>query len=261
MTNATELQLTQLFYPQDFGRLSCKITVFCDFDGPIMDVSERYYSTYKMGLAQTRAVYEAESIMLPIYALTKEEFWQMKRDRIPDAEIAKKSGLVSQQIEVFKQQVTQIVNQPTFLSKDRLQPGVRWALGLLYFHGVRLVLVTLRTQRQATQILEEVGLAKLFSCIKGTDDEQAAYGNYAELKTRLLSEVIAERGMCPTVAWMVGDTEADILAGQALGVPTIALTCGIRSRNYLKHFQPERIEKDLLATAHSLLGHTCLIPA
>ena len=27
-----------------------KQVVFCDFDGPIVDVSERYYQTYRQGL-------------------------------------------------------------------------------------------------------------------------------------------------------------------------------------------------------------------
>jgi len=52
---------------------------------------------------------------------------------------------------------------------------------------------------------------------------------------------------------MVGDTEADILAGQATDIPTIALTCGIRSQTYLKNFEPTRIHSDLLSAAHYLV--------
>ena len=55
---------------------------------------------------------------------------------------------------------------------------------------------------------------------------------------------------------MIGDTEADIVAGQTLGIPTIALTCGIRSHYALKKCNPTRIQSDLLSAAHYLLGMT-----
>jgi phosphoglycolate phosphatase-like HAD superfamily hydrolase len=55
---------------------------------------------------------------------------------------------------------------------------------------------------------------------------------------------------------MIGDTEADLLAGQAISIPTIALTCGIRSHYYLNQFKPTRIHDDLLAAAHYLLEKT-----
>lgn len=235
------------------------LTVFCDFDGPIIDVSERYYSTYQLGLADTQAVYQAQGLTLPLQLLSKEQFWQMKQDRVPDVEIAMRSGLVQQeQIDVFLQRVGQIVNQPTLLQKDQLQPGVRWALTLLHTKGIRLVLVTLRCQNQATQILQEYGLLGLFSGIYGTEDDQAAYQNYADCKTQLLAKAVAEHGLSGNLAhtaWMIGDTEADILAGQALEIPTIAVTCGIRSRRYVERLQPTCILSDLVSAVQHVV--TC----
>jgi phosphoglycolate phosphatase len=152
------------------------------------------------------------------------------------------------------------VNQPTLLHKDQLQLGVRWALAMLHAKGIRLVLVTLRCQTQAVQILQSYGLTHLFSAIWGTQDETAAYCNYADEKTRLLTAALessqqeraaSEFSRC---AWMIGDTEADILAGQATGVPTIALTCGIRSRTYLEKFAPTCIYNDLLSATRYLVG-------
>jgi len=49
---------------------------------------------------------------------------------------------------------------------------------------------------------------------------------------------------------MIGDTEADVLAGKAMSIPTIAVTCGIRSYNYLQKLQPTRIHTDLLSAVH-----------
>ena len=232
-------------------RSPASLTVFCDFDGPIIDVSGRYYQTYQLGLVDVQALYQAQGIKLPITILPKEQFWSMKQNRVPDQEIATQSGLRGTQIEHFLQRVSHIVNQPTLLCQDRLQPSVRWALTLLHSQGVRLVLVTLRCQEQAIQVLKSYGLLHLFCDIWGTQDQQAAYRNLAEQKTELLA-LAAERTTSKT-AWMIGDTEADVIAGQRIGIPTIALTCGIRSSTYLEKFEPTRTHSDLLSAAHFLI--------
>jgi len=230
------------------------LTVFCDFDGPIVDVSDRYYQTYQLGLAEVQVAYQTTGVTLPIHLLTKKQFWQMKQNRVPDVEIAMRSGLCGEEIDLFLQRVVHIVNQPTLLHQDYLQPGVRRALTMLYAQGARLILVTLRCQHQAIQILNSHGLRSMFSDIWGAQDRDVAYHNHADHKTKLLSEAIASLSdIHPHTAWMVGDTEADILAGQATDIPTIALTCGIRSQTYLKNFEPTRIHSDLLSAAHYLV--------
>lgn len=252
---ASNLQPPQYDQRQNAVQFTQQLTVFCDFDGPIVDVSNRYYTTYQLGLDETQAFYQAQGIFLPIQAMSKQQFWQMKQNRVPDVEIAMRSGLQGKQIDFFLGRVIEIVNQPHLLKQDRIQPGVSWALALLHSQGVRLVLVTLRCQVQAAQILRNYGLTRLFSGIYGTSDRNAAYLNQAELKQQLLEEAIAEQSLLatrPLSAWMVGDTEADLLAGQALSIPTIALTCGIRSHYYLQQFQPTLIHSDLLAAAHYL---------
>jgi phosphoglycolate phosphatase len=246
-------------YSPDKTLFSTRMTVFCDFDGPIINVSERYYCTYQLGLADTQALYQAEGIPLNLHLLSKEQFWQMKQDRVPDVEIALRSGLRGAQIDTFLQRVNQIVNQPTLLHKDQLQPGVRWALALLRAHGARLILVTLRCQEQVTQILEGYGLANLFTCICGTQDIHSAYQNSAELKAVLLGQLLKTPALWEfqkQPVWMMGDTEADILAGQSFGIPTIALTCGIRSGTYLQQHRPTHLFTDLLTAAHYLVGLT-----
>lgn len=253
---ASTLQPPQCYHRQNTSPFSQQLTVFCDFDGPIVDVSNRYYKTYQLALLDTQASYQAEDTTLPIQLLKKHQFWQMKQDRIPDVEIAMRSGLQGEQIDFFLGRVLEIVNQHALLQEDKLQPGVSWALALLHSQGVRLVLVTLRSGVQARQILNCYGLTRLFSGIYGSSDSDAAYQNYAEVKTQLLAKAIAEQSLlaqCPISAWMIGDTEADLLAGQALSIPTIALTCGIRSQFYLNQFHPDCIHSDLLTAAHDLL--------
>jgi phosphoglycolate phosphatase len=93
--------------------------------------------------------------------LPQEEFWHMKRNRTPDLEIAARSGLPPAAIDPFLAQVEHIVNHADLLYLDKIQPGVNWALNLLHSQGINLVLVTLRAQVQAEQILAEANLLHL----------------------------------------------------------------------------------------------------
>jgi phosphoglycolate phosphatase len=235
--------------------LTSRLTVFCDFDGPLIDVSDRYYQTYQLALAETQQAFAQSNLAFPLHCLSKDQFWQMKQERTADTEVALRSGLRDEQIIFFLERVRQLVNQSVLLNQDHVQPGVRWSLALLHACGVRLAVVTLRYQAEAEQILQEQGLADFFTSIRGTSDRQSAYTNYAEQKQLLLSQALAqEQYINPDTTWMIGDTEADVFAGQSLGISTIALTCGIRSHSYLSQLQPTRIHSDLVSASHYLLG-------
>lgn len=258
--SAWDIKPPKLILCQD-GNSQPSLTVFCDLDGPIVDVSDRYYTTYKLALEETREYYETKGVFLPIAPLSKAEFWTMKQNRVPDSEIAQRSGLDEGHIEHFRSSVVAIVNQPELLHLDRIQSGVHWALALLHSRGVRLILVTLRPQMEAVQLLQNYGLARLFTCICGTQITDAAYYNYTALKTALLREIVQELGPELQEAWMIGDTEADILAGHAVGIPTIGVTCGIRSHQKLEELQPTRIHSDLISSSHYLLSTALQIGA
>ncbi len=231
---------------------SC-LTVFCDLDGPLIDVSDRYYQTYKLALAETGRAFGQPGLSL--HCLSKHRFWQMKQERTADAEIALRSGLWQEQITFFLERVRQLVNQAALLDQDFVQPGARWSLALLHACGVKLAVVTLRQQAEAEQFLQEHHLAHFFTSILGTGDRQSAYTNYAEQKQVLLTQALAqEQYINPETTWMIGDTEADVFAGQSLGISTIALTCGIRSHSYLNQLEPTRIHSDLVSASHYLLG-------
>lgn len=231
-------------------------TVFCDFDGPIADVSDRYYSTYTLALSATQQSYAEQGNILPIRRLTKAQFWYMKQNRLPDQLIADWSGLSGTEIDEFLARVDELVNQSTLLHQDQLQPGARAALAALQDRGVRIVLVTLRQASQVLDFLHEHDLATTVSQIYGAHDATTAYPNRIEHKVAQLQEAIADQnrlGFRTTQSWMIGDTEADICAGQATGLPTIGLTCGIRSAVYLKGYAPTRLQRDLYAAVESLL--------
>ncbi|WP_045442534.1 MULTISPECIES: HAD family hydrolase [unclassified Picosynechococcus] len=236
-----------------------RLTLFCDFDGPLVDVSERYYGTYQAALQHTQQIYAQQGIAIPLKYLGKDQFWQMKRQRVSDIEIAIQSGLQEEQIAFFLDHVRTIVNDEALLHLDKMQGGVNWSLALLHSYGVKLVLVTLREEQQVRKMLDQYGLKRLFSGIYGSDDRHTAYVNNVDVKTALLKEAIAEQGELSDQWLMVGDTEADIIAAKNMNIPAIAVTCGIRDTAYLKTYQPDHYCNDLLSVAHFLAeryGHS-----
>jgi len=221
------------------------LTVFCDFDGPIVDVSERYYRTYCTCLERACDAPQR---------LPKAEFWRLKRDRVPDAEIARRSGVRAQELAQFVREVQHTAHQPQLLALDRLQPGADRALQRLADREVRTVIVTLREVTQVAAVLEQFGLADAIAALYGTDDRVAAYRNNVERKQFLLARALTDQS--EPVAYVIGDTEADLLAARALGIPSIALACGIRSPSYLLRYQPQRLQPDLACAAAYLLEQT-----
>ncbi|MGB8699759.1 MAG: HAD hydrolase-like protein [Thermosynechococcaceae cyanobacterium] len=239
---------------------SLNITVFCDLDGPLVDVSRRYYKTYQLAIAETQTHAQGRGHPLFLTPLSESQFWQMKQERIPDADIAFCSGLRHEQIDRFISNVHDIVNQPILLQEDRLQPGVAQSLAQLKQHGACLSVVTLRFQAQAVQLLQQFHVSHYFDRISGAPDWFSAYQNYTEGKQAILADLI--RQIQPTrdhPCWIIGDTEADVLAGQALGLSTVALTCGIRSYDYLKRLHPTTVQRNLQTATQYLLTHA--VPA
>ena len=231
-------------------------TLFCDFDGPIADVSDRYYTTYTSALASTQAACAANGIALTIHALTKAQFWDMKQNRVPDTTIADCSGLSESETQNFLGRVGELVNQPRLLHQDCLQPGAEEALIALKQRGIRVVIVTLRQASQVHNFLHEYGLTSTVQQIYGAHNTDCAYPNRVEHKVVQLRAAIAEQhhlGLSTESSWMIGDTEADICAGQATGLPTIALTCGIRSATYLQGFNPTFLHHSLYSATEFLV--------
>jgi phosphoglycolate phosphatase len=241
-----------LDFSEGFGKN--ERVVFCDFDGPVVDVSQRYYRTYQIALARTRRHFRDQGIYLSVRAMSKSQFWRLKQARTPDEEIALRSGIGEMAFPVFSQTVRQVVNEPRLLRQDQIQPQLPWALILLQQHQIKVVLVTLRCQDQVLAILEQHGLGDRIAGVHGTQSAEAAYLNYADLKTQLLSQALAEHAPHGNHCCMIGDTEADVLAAQRLGIPAIALTCGIRSRAYLATYKPQAIHANLLVASRSLLA-------
>lgn len=215
------------------------LRLITDFDGPIIDVSERYYHVYKFCLEKTRRPSQ------PVQQLDKAEFWQLKRSRVPEKQIGIISGLNEVQAQEFAQLRRKTVHNPVYFDYDCLAPGAVAALEKVQQAGVDLAVMTMRRVRELDYAFDRHDLGKFFPknrCYCLSNDY---------VKTRDVDDkpLLMERALVelpPTNdTWMVGDTEADIITAKRSSVKVMAVLCGIRDRAQLELYKPDLIVKDL----------------
>ena len=198
--------------------------LFFDLDGPILDVSEKYYRLYTDLLHEFGAA-----------PLAKGEYWEAKRRRVPDAEILGRSG-AGAYLEQFQSRRKALIETSSYWSYDQVWPGMPACLKRLALKHA-LYLVTLRTHRAPLmQELQHFGLESVFRLVLSTPADNAA--SRANVKAELVTSVL---GKGPFSGWFIGDTETDILAGQALRLNTLGVSFGIRSRELLLAVKPDEI--------------------
>ncbi|MGM3308376.1 HAD family hydrolase [Anabaena sp. WFMT] len=218
------------------------LRLITDFDGPIMDVSERYYRVYQLCLQKTRYPEQA------VTELSKAEFWELKRSHTAEKYIALKSGLDEQQSQKFTQIRKQTVHTEPYFQYDSLVPGAIEALTTVQQAGIDLVVMTMRRVRELDYAINKYDLSKFFPenrryCLSNDYVKTRDIEDKPLLMARALAEL-------PPAAdtWMVGDTEADITAAKTHGIKVIGVESGIRDRTQLELYQPDLIVKDLSAT-------------
>jgi phosphoglycolate phosphatase-like HAD superfamily hydrolase len=222
--------------------------IITDFDGPIMDLVDRYYHIYQLCLAQVREPNQS------IRILTKAEFWTYKRAKIPEQQVGLRSGLTVEQAEIFKQIRDRTAHQLEYLPLDRLIPGAIPALEKIQASEVELILMTLRRTCELNLAFEQYGLDRFFQidrryCLA---DDYQKQGDIKD-KTQLMAQALSELKPEPDT-WMIGDTETDIIAAQTHGIRVIGVLSGIRDLDRLEQYQPDQIVADLAAAVEFISG-------
>lgn len=214
------------------------LRLITDFDGPIIDVSERYYRVYQFCLEEIRRPGQK------VQELSKAEFWQMKRERVPETQIATISGLDELQAQEFSSLRRKTVHTEPYFQYDCLAVGAVDALLKIQQAGVDLAVMTMRRVWELDYAFKQYDLGKFFPenrcyCLSNDYVKTRDIDDKPLLMTRALKELPAA-----TDTWMVGDTEADITAAKKHGIKAIAVESGIRDRSQLKLYQPDFIVKD-----------------
>ncbi len=224
--------------------------IFTDFDGPIMDVSERYYQVYQNCLGQVQEVGQELTV------LSKADFWRLKRAQIPERQIGQFSGLHDDQARYFARLRRETVHNAPYLVYDQVLPGAIAALEHLQGLGYELVVITMRRTATLNQALTHHNLERFFApthryCIP---DDYLKAADMVE-KPRLLDQALADLSPAQST-WMVGDTEADMAAAQAHDIPIIAVLSGIRDRDRLLACGPTWVANDLFEAVEVILDKT-----
>ncbi|MEX2599918.1 MAG: HAD family hydrolase [Dehalococcoidia bacterium] len=192
-------------------------TIYLDLDGTLLDVSRRYWRLHSDLVRRHHLRF-----------VDRARFWELKRN---GAALTSITGGSNETREAYWQDWLRCIEAPVYLESDALVPGVHRALSVLAASN-RLVLATMRRNPIAlARQLEALGLAGFFGDVLSHGDELPDQAGKDALIAR-------SAGFDPAVGMVVGDTEADVRAGHALAMPSVAVTSGIRSERILREAGP-----------------------
>lgn len=223
------------------------LRLITDFDGPIIDVSERYYQVYQFCLEKTRRPEQR------IEQLSKAKFWELKRAKVSEKNIGIISGLDELQAQEFAQLRRENIHTQQYFKYDRLTAGAVAALEEVQHAEIDLAVMTMRRVRELEYAFNQHDLGRFFP----KDRCYCLSNDY--VKTRDVDDkpLLMERALVELPpayeTWMVGDTEADIVTAKKHGIKVIAVLCGIRDRTQLEIYQPDLIVNNLKEAVDILL--------
>jgi phosphoglycolate phosphatase len=201
-------------------------TLVFDLDGTLIDVSARHHH-----------VYSAVCAALGGQPLARAAYWHLKRQRTASSEILAQSGLTDADVPAFEAQFIELIELPDSLGFDVLFPETVPVLTRLAATH-RCTLVSLRRSAIALRAqLAVFALTPLFETIESSPPGS----DPAFQKARLIRKTVPDDG--PGV--VVGDSEADVTAANALGYVSIAVCSGIRDRDILARDDPQYLVDDI----------------
>jgi phosphoglycolate phosphatase-like HAD superfamily hydrolase len=210
-------------------------------------MGERQYLAYLDALSHVK--YDRQLVN----AMSKSDFRIAKQSLTSQEFIALKSGLKQVQIDGFIRFQKQVVNLPLYMKNDQLFPETTDALKMANDAGMDLVLLTMRRESELELAFENTLTKSYFQesniyCL--SNDYQKNSDSHD--KTLLLEKALFE---LPPVSetWMIGDTEADILAAKMNNIKVIAVLSGSRNYERLKIYEPNFIANNILEAVKFIL--------
>lgn len=220
--------------------MSDRRPLFLDLDGPLLDVSARYYAVH------CRILEEVGEAIRP----DPETYWADRRRALTGRQLVARYGLSRISDDDYVARWVERIEAPEALELDRPAAGALHAAERLA-QRYDVVLVTLRQERaHLLAQLEAMGIRHLLAEVLSASPLD---GPGHETKAALV-----RASFQPTEeTWLVGDTEIDVRAGKALGVRTAGLTCGIRDEERIGAEGPTLVLPDLATFERHLAEARC----
>jgi phosphoglycolate phosphatase-like HAD superfamily hydrolase len=211
------------------ARAAAAMILFFDLDGPLLDVAPRYIALHQQLLRDHQ-----------IDGMDAESYWSAKRACRSEDEILSELGAVAIASQYKSLRLAHIETSP-YLKHDRCWP---WSLGCLRHLAsfAPLVLVTARSDRNA--LLDQLGWLELRDLFH--EVLSAPGGERVDRQKAALIDDYLRRHRLPVDGhWMIGDTEADVLAGKMARLKTVGVLCGIRDEAHLRVAEPDFLVPDI----------------
>ncbi|MDO5572629.1 MAG: HAD hydrolase-like protein [bacterium] len=195
--------------------------VFIDLDGPILEGKERHYACYK------DIVTEMNGVVIPL-----EKYWNLKRQR-KNHYILQELSQLGNSTDLFMNCWLTRIEEKKYLQLDELKPHIKEALEKIRLFADRVVLVTMRQNKENLfWQLESLGLLPFFDEIlvcEGTD-------KYSKAETI--------KKYCREINLFVGDTEVDVFTADTLNIDFVGINNGLRNSTIFvgRHSVNELIE-------------------
>jgi phosphoglycolate phosphatase-like HAD superfamily hydrolase len=203
--------------------------LFFDLDGPLLDVAPRYVALHR-------------ELLRPhgFEGMDAARYWAAKRARRGENEILADLGAAAIAATYNPERLARIETS-AYLRFDRVWP---WSLACLQHLGrhATLVMVTARAHRDA--LLDQLDSLELRLPFHEILSEPG--NDRVDLqKAGLIRDYLARHRLPAEAHWMIGDTEADVLAGKRVGLGTIAVLSGIRDEAHLRAANPDHLVPDI----------------
>lgn len=212
-----------------FGPVDARASLLCfDLDGPLLDLSERYWRVHASAAGLDLAA-----------ARGRARYLALKRGGLSDGEICRRLG-VSRTASAYSARRRVLLEQADYLALDRVW---RWTARVLttLHRTYRIAIVTRRHDAHTYRgQLLATGLRRLVDVeVCAGDVDGCADVDKSALIRR------AERRCAATAVALVGDTELDIETARSMGLIAIAVSCGLRDRRQLSRARPDVLLDDI----------------
>ena len=214
----TNKELTKL-------KRNLKLIAF-DLDGTILDLKERYYCVYKQFFMANRGT-----------PLSLDEYWQQKRMNIPLEKLLEASKCPGLVVE-HKKYLSQLREESSSLRLDKLQPRAKEVL-IHLFGKHNLYLITLRRNKENLfGQLDELGLLPFFK-------EVLSIAPTSESKWQHKVDLLNKYYLQLEAGIIIGDTPTETLTAKKVGLTSIAVSNGIRTKDILLKAEPHLLVESI----------------